>query len=116
MLVFRHEDKSCEFDSDSMNLREVIKALGLDSKKVIAATLDNIPHDLAAAVTTGGEVSAITTDSPEGLEILRHSTAHLMAQAVLRLYPGSHFGVGPAIKDGFYYDIDATGKIGRAHV
>ena len=111
MLVFRHEDKSCEFDSDSMNLHEVVKALGLDSKKVIAAKLDDTLHDLAASVNTGGEVSAITTDSPEGLDILRHSTAHLMAQAVLRLYPGSHFGVGPAIKDGFYYDIDATGAI-----
>ena len=111
MLVFRHEDKSCEFDSDSMNLHEVVKALGLDSKKVIAAKLDDTLYDLAASVNTGGEVSAITTDSPEGLEILRHSTAHLMAQAVLRLYPGSHFGVGPAIKDGFYYDIDATGAI-----
>ena len=111
MLVFRHEDKSCEFDSDSVNLHEVIKALGLDSKKVIAAKLDDTLYDLAASVNTGGEVSAITTDSPEGLEILRHSTAHLMAQAVLRLYPGSHFGVGPAIKDGFYYDIDATGAI-----
>ncbi len=111
MLVFRHEDKSCEFDSDSMNLHEVVKALGLDSKKIIAAKLDDTLYDLAASVNTGGEVSAITTDSPEGLEILRHSTAHLMAQAVLRLYPGSHFGVGPAIKDGFYYDIDATGAI-----
>ena len=45
------------------------------------------------------------------LEVLRHSTAHLMAQAVLRLYPGTHFGVGPAIKDGFYYDIDVAGTI-----
>ena len=111
MLQFKHEDKSCEFDKDSITLHEVIKALGLDSKKVIAAKLDDTLHDLAASVNTGGEVSAITTDSPEGLEILRHSTAHLMAQAVLRLYPGSHFGVGPAIKDGFYYDIDATGAI-----
>ena len=47
----------------------------------------------------------------EKLEILRHSTAHLMAQAILRLYPGSHFGVGPAIKDGFYYDVDVAGSI-----
>ena len=50
----------------------------------------------------------------EKLEILRHSTAHLMAQAILRLYPGSHFGVGPAIKDGFYYDVDVAGTITEA--
>ena len=102
MLQFKHEDKSFDSNSDRITLHEVIKALGLDSKKVIAAKLNDTLYDLAATVNEGGEVSAITTDSPEGLEILRHSTAHLMAQAVLRLYPGSHFGVGPAIKDGRY--------------
>ena len=111
MLQFKHEGKSCNFDKDSITLHEVIKALGLDSKKVIAANFNGEPRDLASSVNSGGEVSAITTDSPEGLEIIRHSTAHLMAQAVLRLYPGSHFGVGPAIKDGFYYDVDVAGTI-----
>ena len=51
-------------------------------------------------------VEYIMPESEAGLEILRHSCAHLMAQAVERLYPGTHFGIGPAIKDGFYYDID----------
>ena len=111
MLIFRHEDKSCQFDSDSITLHEVIKALGLDSKKVIAASLNGEVMDLSRTITSGGEVSPVTTDSPEGLEILRHSTSHLMAQAILRLYPGSHFGVGPVIKDGFYYDVDAAGTI-----
>ena len=111
MLIFRHEDKSCQFDSDSITLHEVIKALGLDSKKVIAASLNGEIMDLSRTITSGGEVSPVTTDSPEGLEILRHSTSHLMAQAILRLYPGSHFGVGPVIKDGFYYDVDAAGTI-----
>ncbi|MBQ7221348.1 MAG: threonine--tRNA ligase [Synergistaceae bacterium] len=94
-----------------MTLHEVIKSLGIDSKKAIAANFNGEPRDLSASVSTSGEVSAITVDSPEGLEILRHSTAHLMAQAILRLYPGSHFGVGPAIKDGFYYDVDVAGTI-----
>lgn len=111
MLQFRHEDKSCDINKDSTTLHEVLQALSLDSKKVIAAKFNGEPSDLSRTVTTGGEVSPITPDMPEGLEIIRHSTAHLMAQAVLRLYPGSHFGVGPAIKDGFYYDIDATGTI-----
>lgn len=111
MLQFKHNDKSFDSNSDSITLLEVIKALGLDSKKVIAAKFNGEAMDLSRTVTSGGEVSAITIDSPEGLEILRHSTAHLMAQAVLRLYPGSHFGVGPAIKDGFYYDIDSSSPI-----
>ncbi len=96
---------------EGKSLHDLIKAQGLDSKKVIAAKFNGELFDLSHIVTSDGEVSAITTDSPEGLEILRHSTAHLMAQAVLRLYPGSHFGVGPAIKDGFYYDIDASSPI-----
>jgi len=54
----------------------------------------------------GGEVSFVEADSPEGLEILRHSTSHLMAQAVQELFPGVRVTIGPAIEDGFYYDFD----------
>lgn len=111
LLKFRHGDKEYNLDAESITLNEVIKALGIDSKKVIAAKFNGELADLSRLVSTDGEVDSITTDSPEGLEILRHSAAHLMAQAVLRLYPGSHFGVGPAIKDGFYYDIDVAGTI-----
>ena len=110
-MLFTHNDKKYESDKDSITLHEVIKSLGLDSKKVIAADFNGEHSDLSRVITSGGEISPITTDTPEGLEIIRHSTAHLMAQAVLRLYPGTHFGVGPAIKDGFYYDIDVAGTI-----
>ena len=110
MLKFTHEEKSYSFDRDSVSLIEALKALSLD-KKAIAAKFNGEVLDLNRTVTNDGEISPVTPDTPEGLEIIRHSTAHLMAQAVLRLYPGSHFGVGPAIKDGFYYDIDATGNI-----
>ena len=109
-MKFTHEEKSYSFDGDSVSLIEALKALSLD-KKAIAAKFNGEVLDLNRTVTTDGEISPVTPDTPEGLEIIRHSTAHLMAQAVLRLYPGSHFGVGPAIKDGFYYDIDATGNI-----
>ncbi len=114
MLVFKHGDKECNFDSDSVILHDVVKALGLDNKKVIAAKFNDDAMDLSRVISEGGNVEAISVDSPEGLEILRHSTAHLMAQAVLRLYPGTHFGVGPSIKDGFYYDIDVAGTIAEA--
>lgn len=74
-------------------------------KGAVAATLDGHPIDLHAVLADGGAVRPILPNSPEGLEIIRHSASHLMAQAILRLYPGARFGVGPAIKDGFYYDV-----------
>ena len=114
MLKFNNNEKSFEFENDSVVLHDVIKSLGLDGKKVIAAKLNGELMDLSRSVSTGGEIEAITADSSEGLEILRHSTAHLMAQAIQRLYPGTHFGIGPAIKDGFYYDIDVNGTITEA--
>ncbi|MBR0152008.1 MAG: threonine--tRNA ligase, partial [Synergistaceae bacterium] len=100
MLQFTHDDKTATIASDKTTLHDALKSLSLD-KKAIAANFNGHPCDLSLTVTEGGEISPIAPDTPEGLEILRHSTAHLMAQAVLRLYPGSHFGVGPAIKDGF---------------
>lgn len=62
--------------------------------------------DLATVLADGDAVEIITERSPEGLDILRHSTAHIMAEAVLELYPNAQFGIGPAIEDGFYYDIE----------
>ncbi len=61
-------------------------------------------------ITREGEIKKIEKDSPDTLEILRHSTAHLMALAVTELFPGTHLGVGPAIKDGFYYDFQLDHK------
>jgi threonyl-tRNA synthetase len=67
--------------------------------------------DLDAPMNGGGEFEVVTGDSPEGLEVLRHSTAHAMAQAVLELYPGSKLTIGPPIEDGFFYDIEVAGRI-----
>src|SRR5207302_9973319 len=55
------------------------------------------------------KVAIITGDSPEGREILRHSTAHVMAQAVCDLWPGAKYAIGPPIEDGFYYDFELPG-------
>ena len=106
--MFTVNDKN--FDNPA-SVQDLLKALGLDSKKVIAGKFNGEALDLAREINSSGQLEAITSESHEGLEILRHSTAHLMAQAILRLYPGSHFGVGPAIKDGFYYDVDVAGTI-----
>ena len=72
----------------------------------VAAELDGVMVDLSQPLAEGAKVRIITSDSDEGREVLRHSTAHVMAQAVLRLWPGARYAIGPAIEDGFYYDFD----------
>ena len=77
-----------------------------ESKDTIAAKFNGQEVDLTYIPETDGNLELILTTTNEGLEILRHSTSHLMAQAVKRLYPNVQVTIGPAIKDGFYYDFD----------
>lgn len=77
-----------------------------ESKDTIAAKFNGQEVDLTYKPETDGNLELILTTTNEGLEILRHSTSHLMAQAVKRLYPNVQVTIGPAIKDGFYYDFD----------
>ncbi len=74
-------------------------------KKTVAAFVDDDLYDLNRPIYSDATIDLITKDNEKAFEVLNHSTAHLMAQAVKRLYPDAQFGVGPAIKDGFYYDI-----------
>ena len=76
------------------------------AKAAIAATANGAEIDLTTPLPDGAEVSIITADSDAGRHILRHSTAHVMAQAVLQLWPGAKFAIGPPIENGFYYDFD----------
>ncbi|WJP97154.1 threonine--tRNA ligase [Macrococcus bovicus] len=80
-------------------------------KKALAGKFNGQMVDLTTALETDGDIEIITPDSPEGIEVLRHSTAHLMAQALKRIYGDVHFGVGPVIEEGFYYDFDMPEKI-----
>lgn len=81
-------------------------------KQALAVTLDGVYFDLRTPLPQDGQISIITNKQPEGVDIMRHSTAHVMAQAIKRLY-GNHvrLGVGPTIEDGFYYDIDMEDSI-----
>jgi threonyl-tRNA synthetase len=79
------------------------------ARDAVAATVNGQPVDLAAPLPDGATVAVITRSSPEGREVLRHSTAHVMAQAVLQLWPGAKFAIGPPIEDGFYYDFELPG-------
>ncbi|MBO1902645.1 threonine--tRNA ligase [Leucobacter weissii] len=75
-------------------------------RSVVAMRVNGELRDLAADVTTSDTVEPVTIDSPDGLNILRHSAAHVLAQAVQRLNPEATLGIGPPIVDGFYYDFD----------
>jgi threonyl-tRNA synthetase len=75
-------------------------------KKAIAGMVNGQPYDLKRAIEEDAAIEIVTPDHPEALEILRHSSAHLMAQAIKRLYKDVNLGVGPVIEGGFYYDID----------
>jgi threonyl-tRNA synthetase len=79
--------------------------IGILGKDVIAARAGDGLFDLSSPVY-GGDVSPVHAESAEGLEIIRHSTAHVMAQAVKDLYPGVKITIGPSIETGFYYDFD----------
>lgn len=75
------------------------------AKKCVVARVDGALVDLKSPLTKDCSLELITNDLPEAFEVLNHSCAHLLAQAVKRLYPGTQCGVGPAIEEGFYYDL-----------
>ena len=75
-------------------------------RNAVAVTVDGVHHTLDEPATAGGEMLVITKGSDEGLDTLRHSTAHLLAWAVQELFPGVKFAFGPNIENGFYYDFD----------
>lgn len=80
-------------------------------KKALAGKVNGVLYDLKTALPESGSLEIVMPDTEDGLEVMRHSTAHLMAQAVRRLFPNAKLGVGPVIEDGFYYDIDSEESI-----
>ena len=80
-------------------------------KAAVAAIVNDETVDLGTGLADGDRVSIITESSAEGIDIMRHSMSHVMAQAVMRLYPNVKLGIGPTIQDGFYYDFDLEKRI-----
>jgi len=76
------------------------------AKEAIAYKLNNKLFDLYHPISEGGKFEIITKDSEEAKDILNHSTSHLLAMAIMELYPNAHLAIGPSIEDGFYYDVD----------
>ena len=86
---------------------EVAAAIGPRlAKAALAAKADGEWIDLDRPLEHDVALEIIVPDSPDGREVLRHSTAHVMAEAVTNLFPGAKYAIGPAIVDGFYYDFD----------
>ncbi|MDH3605689.1 MAG: threonine--tRNA ligase [Acidimicrobiia bacterium] len=86
---------------------EVAESIGSRlAKAAVIVKVDGAQYDLSRPLETGGPFEVVTADSDEGRFVVRHSSAHVLAQAVLGLYPGAQFAIGPPITDGFYYDFD----------
>ncbi len=94
-------------EAESLTAMEALKKLGFKGlDRVVAVKINGQLRDLSTEIGDKAVLEPITLDSEEGLEILRHSTSHVMAMAVKELFPGVKVTIGPAIEDGFYYDFD----------
>lgn len=90
-----------------VTLTEIAQAIRPElRKKAVAGSVNGTIVDLTRPILEDAQITLYDASSKEGIEVIRHSTAHLLAQAIKRLYPHARFGVGPVIENGFYYDID----------
>ncbi len=94
-----------EFEG-AVTVLDVLRSIDPRPAGVISAKVNGTLTDLSTLVSDGSVVEFVSAGSPDGLSVIRHSTAHVMAQAVLELYPGAKYAIGPSITDGFYYDFE----------
>lgn len=108
MITIRLKDgKEKEFES-AVSLADAAKAISNSlGKNALVAKVNGELTDLRDPIVDGAEVEFFTKEDPEGLFTLRHTASHVMAQAIQHLFPGVKFAIGPAIDDGFYYDLDS---------
>lgn len=108
MITIRLKDgKEKEFES-AVSLADAAKAISNSlGKNALVAKVNGEMTDLRDPIVDGAEVEFFTKEDPEGLFTLRHTASHVMAQAIQHLFPGVKFAIGPAIDDGFYYDLDS---------
>ncbi len=104
-ITVRHGEEQVDLDAGATAI-QALKALDAIRGQIVAALVDGTEWDLDRAVPDGAEVAGLYADTDQGRAILRHSTAHLMAQAVTDLFPGAKWAIGPPIEDGFYYDFE----------
>jgi threonyl-tRNA synthetase len=111
MITITLPDNSTKSFDAPPSVGEVAASIGAGlAKAALAGKVDGKLVDLSHTVDHDARVEIVTEKSPEALEVIRHSTAHLLAQAVQRLYPGTQVTIGPVIEDGFYYDFAPRGE------
>ena len=93
----------------------IAKAIAVSlAKKAIAIKVDGELEDLSTVIDHDAEIEIITKESPEAFQILNHSAAHVLAQAIMRLYPDAQLEYGPSIEEGFFYDIGFSSPVSEA--
>ncbi len=108
MITIRLKDgKELHFENEVTLFEAVKKISNSLAKDVLVAKVDGELTDIRNNITDGTQVEFFTKADKEGLFTLRHTAAHVMAQAIQHLYPGTKFAIGPAIDDGFYYDLES---------
>ncbi len=113
MIVLLPDGSSLEVAEGATAL-DVATAIGPKlAKAAVAAKVGERIVDLNTPLHDGDRLTILTPSTPEGLEVMRHSAAHLLAEAATRLYPGTKVAIGPAIKDGFYYDFAFPQPVGE---
>jgi threonyl-tRNA synthetase len=106
MIDLKFPDGQVRQFDDGVTGREVAATISKSlEKKALLVKLDGVLLDLARPLDHGGAIEIITRDSPEALEVIRHDTAHVLAEAVQELFPGTQVTIGPNVEDGFYYDF-----------
>src|SRR5690348_1699023 len=111
MITITLPDNSTKSFDASPSVRDVAASIGAGlAKAALAGKVDGKLVDLSRTIDHDARVEIVTEKSPDALEVIRHSTAHLLAQAVQRLYPGTQVTIGPVIEDGFYYDFAPKGE------
>ena len=109
-VIVRLPDGSAKQLPAGSTALDLAKSIGKRlAKDAVAAAVDGAEVDLTCVLSEDAEVAILTGGSDAGRTVLRHSTAHVLAQAVLDLWPGAHYAIGPAIEDGFYYDFALRG-------
>src|SRR5699024_3939960 len=107
MITIHFPDGNSKDFENGVTGEEIAQSISPGLKKqALAIKMDGKPIDLRTPLEEGGSIEILTYRDQEGIEIMRHSTDHLMAQALKRLYGEVQFGVGPVIEEGFYYDFD----------
>ena len=109
-VVVRLPDGSSRTLPAGSTAQDLAAAIGARlARDAVAAQVDGLLTDLATVLPDGAEVRVVTLASDAGRDVLRHSTAHVLAQAVTRLWPGAKYAIGPTIEHGFYYDFSLPG-------